>query len=35
MKYGMNPVEEGGMERWGDLWNRTWNIAKGLGFKVN
>ncbi len=35
MKYGMNPVEEGGMDRWGDLWNRTWNMAKGSGFKVS
>jgi hypothetical protein len=33
MKYGMNPVEEGGMDRWGDLWDRAWNMAKASEFK--
>lgn len=33
IKYGMNPVEEDGMDRWGDLWDRAWNIAKGSGFR--
>ena len=35
MKYGMNPVEEGGMDRWGDLWDRAWNTAKGAGFNAD
>ena len=35
MKYGMNPVEEGGMDRWGDLWDRAWNMAKASEFKAD
>lgn len=35
MKYGMNPVEEGGMDRWGDLWDRAWNMAKASEFKTD
>lgn len=35
MKYGMNPVEEGGMGRWGGLWDSAWNLAKGRGFKAD
>lgn len=35
MKYGMNPVEEGGMDRWGDLWDDAWNMAKGAGFNAD
>ena len=35
MKYGMNPVEEGGMDRWGDLWDRSWNMAKAAEFKID
>lgn len=35
MKYGMNPVEEGGMDRWGNLWDRTWNMAKDAGFNAD
>ncbi len=35
MKYGMNPVEEGGLDRWGDLWDRAWNMAKAAEFKID
>jgi hypothetical protein len=35
MQYGMNPVGEDGLERWGDLWDRTWNMAKAAGFNTN
>ena len=35
MKNGMNPVEEGGIDRWGALWNRTWNMAKESEFKTD
>ena len=35
MKYGMNPVEEGGMDRWGELWDRAWNMAKAAEFKID
>lgn len=34
MKYGMDPAEEGGMERWGDLWDRVWNLAKSKEFQI-
>jgi len=33
MKYGMNPVEEGGMDRWDDLWDHAWNMAKASEFR--
>lgn len=33
-KYGMNPVDEGGLDRWGDLWDRAWNMAKANEFKI-
>lgn len=35
MKYGMNLVEEGCMYRWGDLWDRSWNMAKAARFKAD
>lgn len=35
MQYGMNPVEEDGLDRWGDLWDRSWNLAKAAGFKTD
>lgn len=35
MKYGMNPVEDGGLELWGALWDQAWNAAKASGFKIN
>lgn len=34
LAHGMDPADEGGMERWGDLWDKTWTLAKGLGFDV-
>jgi len=35
MQYGMNPVAGGGLDRWGDLWDRSWNLAKAAGFKTD
>ena len=32
LAHGMDPADEGGMEKWGSLWNETWMLAKGLGF---
>jgi hypothetical protein len=32
--HGMDPADEGGMEKWGSLWDQTWTMAKGLGFDV-
>lgn len=34
MKYGMNPAAEGGMDKWGELWDQAWNLAKSRGFSV-
>lgn len=34
MKYGMDPADEGGMDRWGDLWDRSWNLAKSKEFQT-
>jgi hypothetical protein len=32
MKYGMNIAEEGGRDRWGQLWDDSWTIAKASDF---
>jgi aminoglycoside phosphotransferase len=34
VRHGMDVVDEGGMERWADLWNATWNLAKSRGFRM-
>jgi hypothetical protein len=34
MKHGMDPADEGRMDRWGELWNRTWNLAKSKEFQT-
>lgn len=34
MKYGMDPADVGGIDRWGDLWNSAWNKAKSVGFRT-
>jgi hypothetical protein len=31
---GMDPAAEGGMERWGHLWDGAWNLAKRQRFAV-
>lgn len=33
-KYGMDPVAKGGMDKWADLWNNAWNLAKARGFRI-
>jgi hypothetical protein len=30
--HGMDPADEGGMDRWGRLWDAAWNLAKDRGF---
>ena len=35
MKYGMDVAEEGGIDRWGQLWDRTWNLAKANEFHLD
>jgi hypothetical protein len=32
MRYGMDVADEGGVERWVDLWNKVWNCAKARDF---
>lgn len=34
MRHGIDPADEGELERWIDLWNSAWNIAKASGFKL-
>lgn len=34
VRHGMDATEDGGMGRWGDLWNQTWNLAKSRGFRM-
>lgn len=31
---GMDPADEGGMEKWGSLWDAAWNLAKSREFRV-
>ena len=35
MRHGMDPADEDGMERWGVLWDQSWNLAKGNEFAVD
>lgn len=32
MRYGMDVADEGGVDRWGDLWNEIWTRAKARDF---
>lgn len=32
MRYGMDVADEGGVDRWADLWNEVWNLAKARDF---
>lgn len=32
MKYGMDIADEGGLEKWGRLWDEAWNRAKSSDF---
>jgi len=32
MRYGMDVADEGGRERWGDMWDAAWNVAKSNEF---
>ena len=34
MRYGMDAADEGGVDRWGDLWSATWNLAKSKEFNM-
>ena len=33
LSHGMDPADEGGMEKWGRLWDESWNLAKANGFQ--
>lgn len=35
MKYGMDVADEGGVEKWGALWNETWSKAKAAEFWID
>jgi len=32
MKHGMDIADEGGRERWGEMWDSAWNLAKSNDF---
>ncbi len=34
LAHEMDPADEGGMERWGSIWDSSWNVAKASGFAV-
>lgn len=34
LAHGMDPADEGGMDRWGSLWDAAWNLAKAKNFDV-
>lgn len=34
LRHGMDAADEGGIDRWGDLWNQTWSLAKSRGFRM-
>lgn len=34
MRHGMDVADEGGLDRWADLWNQTWKLAKSRGFRM-
>lgn len=34
LAHGMDPADEGGMEKWGALWDAVWNLAKTREFRI-
>ena len=34
MRHGMDITDEGGRERWGSIWDASWNMAKSRDFWV-
>jgi hypothetical protein len=35
MKHGMDIADEGGRERWGEMWDAAWSLAKSNEFWIN
>ena len=35
LRHGMDAADEGGLDRWGDLWDATWNLAKFNEFRID
>ena len=35
LKHGMDIADEGGRERWGEMWDAAWNLAQSNDFWVN
>ena len=35
LAHDMDPAEEGGAEKWGNLWDKVWNLAKGSSFQFS
>jgi hypothetical protein len=33
--HGMDVADEGGLDRWGKLWDDAWNLAKERGFPAD
>jgi hypothetical protein len=34
LSHEMDPADEGGMDKWGHLWDAVWNLAKAREFHV-
>lgn len=34
LSHGMDVADEGGLDRWAELWDSSWNLAKAAGFRV-
>ncbi len=34
LRHGMDPAAEGGMDLYGALWDKVWNMAKGRDFRI-
>ena len=34
LSHGIDPADEGGVDKWGPLWNAAWNLAKASEFHV-
>ena len=35
IRHGMDIADEGGRERWGELWDAAWNLSKSREFWVD
>ena len=35
LQHGMDAADEGGMDRWGELWDQAWNMAKAEEFLIS